>query len=102
MEEPRRSSTPGSILLALPLLLFAFASPFLGSFISDHTPGEDQMILGAFAAWMLAGLGAGLLGIACTAVGAWRGPRSGFTILAIVLAALLAVAVTTFSVWLLR
>jgi hypothetical protein len=102
MAEPRSSSTPRTIQLAIPLLLFAFASPWLGSFISDHTPGEDQMILGAFVMWMLAGLGAGLLGVACTAVGAWRGPRSGFTILAMVLAALLAGAVCTFSVLLLR
>jgi uncharacterized oligopeptide transporter (OPT) family protein len=99
-EDPRLA-TPRSIVFALPLLVFSFASPFIGGYLSDLTP-DDTVILGAFVAWLLAGLTAGFLGIVCTVIGARRSPRSGLTILTVVLAAILALVVLILFGWLLR
>ncbi len=87
-----RADSPLATRVALVLLPFAFAAPYIGAFIEDHT-GGGTMILGLFFAWLLMGVGAGALGIVCTIIGAWRGPRSWPTRIAIALAGLLCAAV---------
>jgi hypothetical protein len=84
MEAPR-IATPRFIYIALVLLLFSAATPFIGGYVSDHTPGNGAMILGPFVEWVLAGAAAGFLGVVCTLIGAWRGPRSTITKLAVAL-----------------
>ena len=99
MTDAPRAATPQSIYIALLLVAFAAATPFIGAAVD---PGDDSVILGPFVAWVLAGAGAGFLGILCTTVGAWRGPRSAITKLAIVLSGLLVVAVVVLLSLLLR
>lgn len=93
MNEVPRPATPRTIYAALLLLPFAAAAPFIGSFVEDHVSRDDPPILGIFFEWLLLGLFAAFMGIACTVVGAWRGPRSWLTWLAIVFAVLLFIAV---------
>jgi hypothetical protein len=81
------------VYLALGLLAFAAAAPFIGSVIQDRSPDGADAILGAFFAWSLIGLAAGCLGVACAIFGAWRGPRSLVTIIGVTIAALWTVAV---------
>ena len=83
-----RAFTPPSIYLALLLFAFAIASPFIGEFRASHARHDGWGALAAFLPWLLAGAAAAFLGIVSTIVGARHAPRSGFTILAIVLASL--------------
>jgi hypothetical protein len=95
-----RPRTPRIILVAIGLLLFAAAAPFIGSFIQDMSPDGQTVMLGSFFVWTFAGIGAGGLGVVCTIVGAWQGPRSPLTWVAILLSLLLLIAVATIGVWL--
>jgi drug/metabolite transporter (DMT)-like permease len=93
MAEAPRPRTSPIIFVAMGLMVFAVAAPFIGSFIQDMSPDGQNVMLGAFFGWSLAGLAAGGLGVICTIVGARRAPRSRSAILAIVMAVLLVVAV---------
>lgn len=86
--EEARASTPASIYLALLLFAFTVATPFIGDYRASHARHDGWGALQAFVPWIFAGAAAALLGIICTFVGALRAPRSGLTILAIVLASL--------------
>lgn len=88
--------------LALGLIAFAVAAPFIGNWLQDLSPDGANTILGAFFAWSLAGLAAGTLGVLCTIFGAWRAPRSAVTILAVGAATLWIVAVIVLMALLLR
>ncbi|HTU65664.1 MAG TPA: hypothetical protein VMF52_06930 [Steroidobacteraceae bacterium] len=92
-DSARPPRTSPAIYAALGLMAFAVAAPFVGSFIQDLSPDGQNVMLGAFFGWSLAGMAAGGLGVFCTVVGAWRAPRSGLTILSIVIAVLLVIAV---------
>lgn len=85
--------TPRIIFVALGLMVFGAAAPFVGSFIQDLSPDGANMMLGAFFVWSVAGLGALSLGVACTIFGARATPRSGWTRVAIAVAAMLVIAV---------
>jgi hypothetical protein len=54
--EPAKPKTPRIILVAIGLLLFAAAAPFIGSSIQDLSPDRQNLMLGAFFAWTLAGV----------------------------------------------
>jgi hypothetical protein len=96
--EPAPPKTPRIVLVAIGLLVFAAAAPFIGSFIQDRSPDGQNVMLGDFFVWTLAGLAAGGFGLACAVIGALRRPRSALTIGAAVLAVLLVIAVVTFGV----
>jgi uncharacterized oligopeptide transporter (OPT) family protein len=83
-----RANTPASIYLALLLFAFTIAAPFIGEYSATHGRHDGWGALQAFLPWMLAGATAAFIGIICTIVGARRAPRSGFTILAVLLASL--------------
>jgi hypothetical protein len=85
---PVRHRTPPAIHFALLLFVFAIASPFIGSLAPGGSNGDGWHTIGVLFQWVLAGAAAALLGIVCTVIGAWRGPRSGTTALAILLASL--------------
>lgn len=83
-----RANTPASIYLALLLFAFTIATPFIGEYSASHARHDGWGALQALLPWMLAGAAAAFIGIICTIAGARRSPRSGFTILAILLASL--------------
>jgi hypothetical protein len=83
-----RANTPASIYFALLLFAFTIATPFIGEYSASHARHDGWGALRALLPWMLAGAAAAFIGIICTFVGARRSPRSGFTILAILLASL--------------
>lgn len=84
------AETPGSIYVALLLFAFAVATPFIATFIAGHgnVRHDGWGELGLFVQWTLAGAVAAFVAIISTIIGARRGPRSGLTMLAIVLAGL--------------
>jgi len=99
---PAAPRTSPVTYLALGLITFAVAAPFIGNWLQDLSPGGANAILGAFFAWSLAGLAAGTLGVLCTVFSAWRAPRSGVTLLAVGVATLWIVAVIVLMAMLLH
>ena len=94
---PPAARTPASIVLALLLFAFAIATPVIG--IAGGSGKTDGFqIFGTFLLWLMAGGLAACVGIVCTIVGAWRGPRTGATTFAIVLAGLLSLPLLFFLV----
>lgn len=94
-DEVSPARTPASIVLALLLFGFAIATPVIG--IAQGSGKNDGFqIFGTFLLWLLGGGVAVFAGIICTIVGAWRGPRTGATTFAIVLAALLSLPLLYF------
>jgi uncharacterized oligopeptide transporter (OPT) family protein len=91
-----RANTPPSIQLALLLFVFAIATPFIGILIAGSGQRDGFQIFGTFLLWLLGGAAASFAGIICTLIGARRGPRSGATILAIVLSCLLSLPLLYF------
>ena len=88
MPPPPRAATPVSIVFALLLFGFAIATPVIG--IAQGSGKHDGFqVFGTFLLWLMGGGVAAVAGILCTIIGAWRGPRTGATTVAIVLAALL-------------
>jgi hypothetical protein len=99
VDEPGNAnpSTPASIVLALVLFAFAIATPVFG-LVGASGKSDGFQIFGTFLLWLMAGGVVAFAGIICTLVGAWRGPRTGATVFAIVLAILMCLPLLFFLV----
>jgi hypothetical protein len=80
--------TPVSIVLALVLFAVAIGTPLFGIAQASRETGGFQ-VLGTVLLSLMGGGVAAVAGIICTIIGAWGGPRTAATTVAIVLAALL-------------
>jgi len=67
-------STPGSIYLALVLIVVAVAAPFIGEYEATHSDGDSWHTLRVLLKWLTIGAAAALGAIVSTVVGARRGP----------------------------
>jgi cytochrome b561 len=92
---PPRANTPASIVVALLLFAFAIATPVFG-ILGGSGKTDGFQIFGTFLLWLMAGGAAAFLGIICTIVGAVRGPHTGATTFAIVLAVLVSLPLLFF------
>jgi hypothetical protein len=87
-DQGARPTTPASIGFALLCFAFAVVAPFIGGYKAGHARADGWGALAAFLPWVFAAAGAAFVGLISTIVGAWRGPRSVATIIAIVISCL--------------
>ena len=83
--ETTAPSTPGSIYLALALMLLAVASPFIGEYEANHSNQDSWHTLRVVLKWLSICAGSALAAIVSTVVGARQEPRTLLTKTAILL-----------------